>query len=94
MSMSEDAAELLALRALAWLATNDDLIGVFLGTTGASVDDLKTGAVDRAFLTSVLDFLTMDDGWVTEFCAGSGDANEAPMMARAVLAGEAGRHWT
>ncbi|WP_204115842.1 DUF3572 domain-containing protein [Shimia biformata] len=94
MSMTEDAAELLALRALGWLAGNDELLGVFLGASGASVDDLKSAATDRAFLGSVLGFLTMDDAWVVAFCDTTGDPYEAPMIASAVLAGEAGRHWT
>ncbi len=94
MSLSPETAETLALQALAWLVGNDELLPVFLGATGASVDDLKAQAGDSAFQVSVLEFLTMDDNWVMGFCDAHGYAYEAPLTARHVLAGEAGRHWT
>ena len=94
MAMNEEAAQVLALQALGWLVSSDELVGVFLGATGASVEDLKSQAADRAFQVSVLEFLTMDDAWVVSFCDEAGHAYEAPLMARHVLAGEAGRHWT
>ena len=94
MSMSEEAAETLALKALAWLAADQELMGVFMGATGAAVEDLRNRAADRAFLGSVLDFLTMDDAWVMRFCDETGQDYALPMTARAVLAGEAQTHWT
>ena len=94
MAMNEAAAQTLALQALAWLVGNDDLVGVFLGATGASAEDLRAQAADPAFQVSVLEFLTMDDAWVMAFCDAAGHAYDAPLMARHVLAGEAGRHWT
>ncbi len=92
--MTEDAAGTLALRALGWLIGEDDLLGVFLGATGASADDLRAQAADPAFQASVLEFLTMDDAWVTRFCDSLGEEYTAPLAAARVLAGEAGRHWT
>lgn len=94
MSLSQDAAETLALQALGWLVNNDELMPVFLGATGASVEDIKGQAGDPAFLASVLEFLTMDDAWVVGFCDTVGEDYMAPMMARQVLLGESGRHWT
>lgn len=41
MLFSADAAETLGLKALAWLAGNDELLPVFLGATGASEADLR-----------------------------------------------------
>lgn len=94
MVMNQDAAETLALKALAWLVANDDLLPVFLGASGASVDDLKTQAGTATFQMSVLEFLTMDDAWVIAFCDTVSHPYEAPMMAAQVLAGESRRHWT
>ncbi|MCW8843457.1 MAG: DUF3572 domain-containing protein [Rhodobacteraceae bacterium] len=94
MNLSRDAAETLALQALGWLVGNDELLPVFLGATGASVDDIKGQAGDPAFLGSVLEFLTMDDAWVVAFCDTVGEDYMTPMMARQVLLGESGRHWT
>jgi hypothetical protein len=46
----------------------DDLVEVFLGSSGASLDDLRARAAEPEFLASVLDFILMDDAWVLE-CA-------------------------
>lgn len=95
MAFSRNEAETLALKALAWLAGQDDLLPVFMGATGASAADLKTRAAEPEFLASVLDFLVMDDAWVIGFCdaAGIGDYT-VPMQARAALPGGAQVHWT
>ena len=95
MSVSKDAAATIALKALAWLVNNEELISVFLGSTGASVDDLKAQANDSGFQASILEFMTMDDSWVVAFCDETGETDYmVPMMARQVLLGEARRHWT
>lgn len=94
MSISADSAETLALKILGWLVTNDDLLPVFLGATGASEQDLRARAGERVFLASVLDFLMLDDSWVIAFCDANTVPYEMPGQARAVLAGEADMHWT
>ena len=94
MPFSADSAETLALKALGWLAGNDELLPVFLGSTGASESDLREQAADPAFLGSVLDFLTMDDAWLLRFAADSGLAPEAAMQARAGLPGGEAHNWT
>ena len=66
--MSPEAAEVVALQVLAWIVGNDDVRDVFLGASGASVDDLRTRAADVDFQGSVLGFLLMDDQWVIGFC--------------------------
>lgn len=92
--MSRNSAETLALEALGWLASHDDLLPVFLGSTGASGDDLKARAADAEFLGSVLDFLLMDDAWVVAFCDAEGHGYDAPMQARQALPGGEQVHWT
>ncbi len=94
MSFTPEAAETLALKALAWLVTNDDLLPVFLGATGASEDDLRSRASEPAFLGSVLDFLMMDDAWIIAFCDANTIAYEHPMFARAALPGGEQINWT
>ena len=94
MRFSADAAETLALKVLGWLASNDELLPVFLGATGASESDLRARAAEPEFLGSVLDFLTMDDNWVMQFCDGAGLPYEAPMLARMALPGGAQVSWT
>ena len=65
--MEQDSAEAVALKALAWLAGNDEVLPVFLGATGASLGEMRGRAGDPVFLGSVLEFLTMDDAWITAF---------------------------
>lgn len=96
--MQRDDAETLALRALAWLAGNDDLLPVFMGSSGASPADLRGRAADPDFLASVIDFLRMDDAWVLGFAAACGERPEATAAAlaaaRAALPGGRTAHWT
>lgn len=94
MPISADAAETLALQALAWLVGQEDLLPVFLGSSGASEDDIRTQAQNAEFLGSVLDFLMMDDAWIISFCDAHSIAYEQPMMARAMLPGGQQIHWT
>jgi hypothetical protein len=94
MSMSQESAETIALQALAWLAGNEDLLPVFLGSTGAVGDDLRERAKDADFLGSILDFLLMDDAWVVAFCDMAGLSYEKPMLARAILPGGKDVFWT
>lgn len=94
MSISADAAETLALKALAWLIPNDELLPLFLGASGASEQDLRARASEPEFLGSVLDFLLMDDAWVIEFCDANSIAYDAVMPARAALPGGDQVHWT
>lgn len=92
--MERNAAETVGLQALAWLAAHEELLPVFMGASGASLSDLRSGAADLAFLGSVLDFLLMDDAWIVAFCDAEGLRYEAPMRARAALPGGAEVNWT
>ncbi|MDF0602885.1 DUF3572 domain-containing protein [Psychromarinibacter sp. C21-152] len=92
--MTREMAETLAVRALAWLAESDDLFGVFLGSTGISAGEVRARAADPEFLASVLDFLAMDDAWVTAFCDAAGLPYDSVMQARAALPGGQEVHWT
>ena len=92
--LSRDSAELLAIEALSWLLANEDLLPVFLGSTGANADDLRARAQDAEFLASVLDFLLMDDAWIMAFCTDADYKPEFPLRARAALPGGAAVNWT
>ena len=62
--MNKEIAETRALEVLTWVLSEDDLIKVFMGTTGASQHDLRSNTLNHEFLTSILDFVLMDDSWV------------------------------
>lgn len=90
----QETAEIVALQALAWLAANDELLPVFLGSTGASFAELARSARSREFLASVLDFLLMDDEWVIACCDAQGLAYDALLQARAGFPGAEQHYWT
>ncbi len=94
MQISAESAETLALKVLAWLVGHDELLPVFLGSTGAAVDDLRDRADDPDFLVSVLDFLLLDDSWVVAFCDENSVPYDVPVQARSMLSGGAEIHWT
>lgn len=87
-------ADTVALRALGWLAGNDELLPVFMGASGTTPEELRQRASDPEFLGSVLDFILMDDAWVVTFCDAAGLAYSEPMAARRALPGGAETHWT
>lgn len=93
-TVRNDEAEMIAIRALGWLAADEELLPVFLGATGVSTDDLRKGATEPEFLGSVLDFVTMDDAWVVKFCDAASLPYETPMIARQALRGGSDTHWT
>lgn len=92
--LARDSAEVLAIEALGWLAATEDLMGVFLGSTGAALEDVRGRAQDPEFLASVLDFILMDDTWVSGFCEAHDYAMDYPLRARAALPGGATVNWT
>lgn len=92
--ISQDAAETLGLKALAFLIGDEDLLSVFMGASGASADDLRTRASEPEFLGSVLDFLLMDDAWVIRFGDAANVRYDQAMQARAALPGGGQVHWT
>jgi hypothetical protein len=92
--IAQDSAELVAIQALAWIAGHDELLPVFLGSSGATEDDIRARAREPEFLGSVLDFLLMDDAWVTEFCQSNDIPPDLPIKARASLPGGSEMNWT
>lgn len=96
--MNEAHARDIATDLLLWLCTNEELLGVFLGATGASADDLRmalhSGAQDPALAIAALDFTLMRDDTVLQAAAALGLPPERLAMAAAVLAGPGGTHWT
>jgi len=92
--LNPDTAETIALRALSWIAADEEMLAHFVNATGARTDDLAGAARDPEFLGSVLDFLLLDDAWVVAFCSAQRLDCRMPAEARAVLPGGAVTHWT
>ena len=92
--MKQEFAETIGLQALAWLAGNEEILPVFLGSSGAGADDLRAGAADPAFLGAVLACVTMNVAWVVAFCDSAGLGYDAPLAARRALPGGGEVNWT
>ena len=90
--MTPEQAEIVALQALGWVVGEEDLRDVFLGATGASVEDLRSRAADVDFQGSVLGFLLMDDAWVMRFCDAHNLDYQTPFEAQQSLPGQGTPH--
>lgn len=92
--MQQESAEILALKGLAWLVGNEELLPVFLGSTGLGEDDLRRRASAPEVLVAVLDFLTMNDDWVNEFAQNASIDPYDVLRARQSMPGGEDIHWT
>ena len=95
--MNAALAEEIAAQALAWLCADPDLVGGFLGQSGASPDDLRTAlqsGADQGLLTSALDFILQADRWVLDCARALNLPPDRLQMAAAILSGRARMHWT
>jgi Protein of unknown function (DUF3572) len=86
--VDQDEAETIALRALGFMAEDEDRIGAFMGETGISPDDLRDSATSPAILTAVLDYLTRDESLLLMFSANADIPPERITPALMVLNGE------
>lgn len=93
-TMGQETAQMVAIRALGWIAAQDEVFQAFMGATGASLPEIRARAEDPAFQAAVLDFLLLQDDWVLGFVGDTGLRPEDPLQARAVLGGGDMTHWT
>jgi hypothetical protein len=64
-----EAAEIVAVQALSFIAGEPERLGLFLAESGIGPETLRTAASDPHFLGSVLDFVLRDDATVRAFAA-------------------------
>jgi hypothetical protein len=86
-----DAAEALALRALAFLAEDPERLGRFLALCGIGPSELRSRAADPALLGGVLDHLLGDERLLIAFAERHEIEPEATARARRHLPGV--MHW-
>lgn len=85
--IDQDTSAAIALKALAFMARDDEVFGSFLQISGASPDSLKDGLGDRFFLAGVLEYLLSQEILLLEFCAHEKMDPASPKRAQAILAG-------
>lgn len=82
-----EAAQLLAIRCLAFIAEDTDRFGRFLALSGIGPADIRNRAADPAFLGGVLDYLLSDDAMVVEFAEWASIGPESVLTARQSMPG-------
>lgn len=66
-SMTSQAAEEIAIKALTFLSNDPELMGRFLALSGLDPVGLKEVIAEPSFLAGILDFLLMDDSLLLTF---------------------------
>ena len=66
-----EVAEIVAIQALSFVASDSERLGLFLAESGIGPETLRSAAADPHFLGSVLDFVLRDDATVKAFAAAS-----------------------
>lgn len=85
--LGREAAETLALHAVAVIVADEDLLPRFLAVTGSGADDLRRRIADPDFLGAVLDFVLEDDATVQRIADSAGIGPEGLLAARLRLPG-------
>jgi hypothetical protein len=81
----KDAAEALAVNALAWLAGEHDRLKRFLDLSGLAPSDVRRVAAEPGFLAAVLDHIASDEGLASAFVLETGLRADDLGRARAEL---------
>lgn len=81
----QEVAEIVAIQALSFLASDPERLGMFLTETGIGPQTLRASASDPKFLAGILDFIMRDDATVQAFAAQSELTPQAIANAREVL---------
>lgn len=92
--MTSQEAEIYAIKVTNWLISNQDLLDVFMSSTGVSEETIKSDFHDGEFLAAVLDFLLLDDNWVIDACDVMQLEPDAMHTARLLLPGGERVNWT
>jgi Protein of unknown function (DUF3572) len=80
-------AEEIAVKALGFIAGDEEAFERFVALTGLGLSDIKERAADPDFLAGVLDFLLQDEGLLVRFAESEGIPPELPASARRKLPG-------
>ena len=95
--MTDDAPdsgpEAVAVAALSWIASNEDMLNRFLGLTGISAGQIRQAAAEPGFLAGVLDFLLAHEPSLMAFCNETETDPDVVQQAREILLGNPGNEW-
>jgi hypothetical protein len=69
---SQQTAEMLAVRALAFIAEDEDRLGGFLASTGLALQSIRDAAREPDFLAGVLEHMLADENLLIAFADSAG----------------------
>lgn len=85
--MNKDAAETLAIRAITYIAGDDELLEGLFAQSGIGIDDLKVGITNNDVQRGALDFLLSHEPFLMRFVEETDYAPEDPARAQTILSG-------
>ena len=88
-SLTQEAAEALAIQALTFIARDGERLGRFLAITGIGPAQIRAAAQESGFLVGVLSYLAGDERLLSAFAAETGVEPAHVGKALAALGG----HW-
>jgi hypothetical protein len=88
-SLTQDAAEALAIQALTFIAGDGERLGRFLAITGIGPAQIRAAAQEPGFLVGVLSYLAGDERLLSAFAAETG--LDPSHVGKALVA--LGGHW-
>ena len=89
LRLSLEEAEIIALKALAFLANDTERLSRFLALSGISPGDVRAAA-DRQFLAGILSHLLQDESLLLTFTADEDLDPRLPALAAEILNGSQG----
>ena len=71
-SYSQERAEMLGIEALAFMAQDEDRLGLFIASTGIAPQSLRDAAREPDFLAGVLEHMLADENLLIAFAESAG----------------------
>jgi hypothetical protein len=84
---AREAAEMLAIQALGFIAAEPERLEAFLGATGLTLDRLRESATEPDFLAGVLEHMLADESLLLAFAESAAIDPAAVARARNALGG-------
>jgi len=91
--MNRESAEILALNALAYIASDEGALRTLLTQTGITADEMRAAAGSGAFLTGVLEFLIQHEDVLVAFCKSEGIDPTTPAKAARAMSQSPGNRF-
>jgi hypothetical protein len=84
---SREAAEMLAIQALAFIAEDEERLSAFVSVSGLAPDAIRDAAQEPGFLTGVIEHMLGDENLLIAFADRAGIDPAAVAQARRALGG-------